>query len=71
MKKAFKDSAVGLAQKNIYTLAKHRLSLLEELHCIDVGSNLDAQTEQAYLELELAFLKAVRSEADRAINFDR
>lgn len=64
-----KDSAIGIAQKNIEILARHRKEMTKELYVGEFEDFEICPVGDAYLELDLAFLRAIRAEADRAIKY--
>jgi hypothetical protein len=65
------DSAIGIAQANIETLVKHRSDILRELHITEIDDDGDKELLSAYANLEISFLRAVQTEASRAISFYR
>ena len=65
---ANKDSAVGLAHRNIDILAKHRKELLNDLYVTEFD-NARMCVGDAYFALDLAFLRAIHAETDRVISF--
>lgn len=67
--RATKDSAIGLAQRNIEILARHRQNMIKELYVAEFEDFDICPVGDAYLELDLAFLRAIHVEADRAIRY--
>ena len=66
---AMKDSAIGLAQKNIEILTRHRQKMIKELYVAEFEDFEICPVSDVYLELDLAFLRAIHAEADRAIKY--
>lgn len=65
------DGALGIAHRNIEILSRHRKELLEELYSVSFDATEDNGIGEMYASLDMAFLRAIHAEADRAIKFAR